>query len=102
MLVGYIVAIFMLGPKGFTKVGERFVYGKVAPAFGGHIIAKPLVKKLVHNSAAAIVIIGIQQFAMGGLHINAVKRSRCIFHSTTYIITNHNLRVFIPGVIYPQ
>jgi hypothetical protein len=56
MLIGHIFAVFMLGPKGFAKVGERFVYGKVAPAFGSYIIAKPLVKKLVHNSAAAIVI----------------------------------------------
>src|ERR1700761_5394710 len=97
--VGFVLAIFMLGPKHLAKISERFIYRQIAPAFGCYIITEPLVEKLMRDGAAAIIIISVYQFAVGALYIVAMQGSGGIFHRAAYVITYYNLCVLVPRIV---
>ena len=45
--ISRIFAIFIFIPDCFTEIGKGFIDGKIAPAFCGNQIAKPLMKKFM-------------------------------------------------------
>ena len=91
-----ILTILVFIPKGLTIVSKGFIEGKVAPAFGSYIIAKPLVKQFVCNGAFPYISIG--QFScilLGGFLVDG---SCGILHGTGYIFPSRDLTVLDPGV----
>ena len=85
----------MSAPKVFAISSKRFIYGKMAPRFSCHIIAKPLVKKLVRYY---ILVVGIIVLAVVLVHKFTKQTSRSIFHCPRYIVAHNYLAILIPRI----
>src|SRR5690606_18868117 len=99
-IIGEILPVFMFVPEVLAIVGERFIYGKVAPAFSSNNISEPMMKCFVCNYIFPAVFINqITRFLLGSLLV----QHRCgVFPGTGYIIAGSALRIFGPGVIVFQ
>ena len=59
--IAKILPVFIFFPQHLAEIGKRFINGKIAPAFGSYIIAKPMMEKLMRYRA--FPAIAVEQFS---------------------------------------
>ena len=82
-------------PNVFTIIGKTFIQWNLPPASGSYIIAKPMVKQFVCNNVFLWMVSVLTGSMLNPFMMN---HSTCIFHGTTYKITGHYLRKFLPRI----
>ena len=100
LFVAGIFSVFVFHPEGLAVIGHGFINGDVAPAFGGYVIAEPLVKEFMGDNGFPGIAIG--ELAAVLVSAFLVKGGSGVFHGAAYVVAANDLVVFLPGVLYAQ